>query len=65
MYQLREETITIQCRKADISVVEAAIGEATKACSANMKLKVKATIDKENPLPEGRCVCGRDGVIGG
>lgn len=56
MYQLMEESITVQCRKADIPMVEAAIAEAAKACAESLKINVKATVDKEHPLPEGRCV---------
>lgn len=54
MYQLMEEQITVQCRKADIALVEAAIGEAAKKCAETLKIQVKASIDKENPLPDAR-----------
>ncbi|KAI9018452.1 ATPase, V1/A1 complex, subunit E [Hyaloraphidium curvatum] len=52
MYQLMEEQVSIQCRTADVPLVEAAVADAAKACAENLKIQVKAVIDKENPLPE-------------
>lgn len=56
MYQLMEENVSIQCRSADIPLVEAAIGDAAKTCAETLKIQVKATIDKENPLSDSRYV---------
>jgi hypothetical protein len=49
-----EEQISIQCRKADESMVEAAMADASKACAETLRIQVRAAIDKENPLSDLR-----------
>jgi V-type H+-transporting ATPase subunit E len=52
LYRLMEPEVLIQAREVDFAKVEAAIGEATAQYEKATGQKVKASIDKSNPLPK-------------
>ncbi|KAJ3105534.1 hypothetical protein HDU97_008013 [Phlyctochytrium planicorne] len=51
-YQLMEEKIVIQCRKADHAIVQSALEEAKTAYTKALNKPLKAEIDSSNALPE-------------
>lgn len=53
-YGLNESEVQIRARKADYDVVKKAIDEAAKEYKKKTSKDVTATIDQQNPLPEGR-----------
>jgi V-type H+-transporting ATPase subunit E len=53
-YAMNESTLQIRARKADHELVEKAIESAAAEYKEKTGKEVKATIDKENDLPEGR-----------
>jgi V-type H+-transporting ATPase subunit E len=56
LYAMNESDVDIRCRKADNDVVKKAIDEACKEYKKEEGKEVKATIDEENALPEGKYV---------
>jgi len=48
MYQLNEAVVVVRCRKSDVSIVQSAAGEASKAYKAAMGKECKVDVDKEN-----------------
>ncbi|EGY19751.1 hypothetical protein VD0002_g9756 [Verticillium dahliae] len=52
-YGLNESEVQIRARKADYDVVKKAIDEAAKEYKKKTSKDVTATIDQQNPLPEG------------
>ena len=63
-YALNESALEVRARKADYELVEKAIEEAAAEYKEKVGREIKATIDKENDVPEGRYVhlsgpCGR------
>ncbi|KIN01502.1 hypothetical protein OIDMADRAFT_19312 [Oidiodendron maius Zn] len=62
-YALSEPKLQVRARKADYDIVKKAIDKAAKEYKENTKKSVEATIDEENPQPEG-CVGGLS-IVGG
>ena len=52
-YALNEGKLQVRARKQDYDIVRKAIDAACKECQDNLKKDISATIDEENPLPEG------------
>jgi V-type H+-transporting ATPase subunit E len=52
-YALNEESVQVRARKQDYDLVKKAIEAACKEYKENLKRDISATIDEENPLPEG------------
>ncbi|KAK1768841.1 putative vacuolar atp synthase [Phialemonium atrogriseum] len=63
-YAMDEPAILVRARKQDYDVVRKAIDEATKEYSKALGRDLSATIDEDNPLPEG-CPGGVSIVGGG
>jgi V-type H+-transporting ATPase subunit E len=57
MYALDEPDVVVRARKADYDLVKTAIEGASKEFKEAMGHESNATIDEENPVPEGRYVC--------
>jgi V-type H+-transporting ATPase subunit E len=53
-YALNESNVQIRARKADYDLVKKAIEKATKEYKEKTKKDIEASIDEENPQPEGR-----------
>jgi V-type H+-transporting ATPase subunit E len=53
-YAMNEPELQIRARKADYDLAKKAIGEAQKEYKENVGKETKATIDEENPIPDGR-----------
>jgi V-type H+-transporting ATPase subunit E len=51
-YRLMEPEVLIQAREVDFEKVETAIGEAASQFEKATGQKVKASVDKSNPLPK-------------
>jgi V-type H+-transporting ATPase subunit E len=52
-YALNEEKVQVRARKADYELVKKAIAQACKEYKEKMKKDIEASIDEENPQPEG------------
>jgi len=63
-YALNEGSVQVRARKQDYDLVKKAIEAACKEYKGNLKRDISATIDEENPLPEG-CAGGLSIVGGG
>lgn len=55
-YALNEPNVQIRARAEDSDVIKKAIVEACKEYKGNTKKEISATIDEENPLPQGSYV---------
>jgi len=58
-YALNEQELEVRAREADYDIVEKAIEAAAKEYKEKVGKDIKATIDKENPVAEGRQVIPR------
>lgn len=63
-YALNESKLQIRARKADYDIVKKAIEKACKEYKEKTKKGIEASIDEENPQPEG-CLGGLSIVGGG
>jgi V-type H+-transporting ATPase subunit E len=55
-YALNEPSVQVRARKQDYDTVKKAIEAACKEYKDNLKRDISATVDEENPLPEGSYV---------
>jgi V-type H+-transporting ATPase subunit E len=63
LFAMNEPEVQIRARKADNDVVKKAIADAEKEYKNKVGKEVKATIDEEDPLPEGST--GGVSIVGG
>jgi len=63
-YALNESKVQVRARKPDYDIVEKAIESACKEYKDSLKKDISASIDEENPQPEG-CAGGLSIVGGG
>jgi V-type H+-transporting ATPase subunit E len=52
-YALNEKSVLLRVRKADVAVAKKAAQKACKEYKENLKKDIEASVDEENPLPEG------------
>jgi V-type H+-transporting ATPase subunit E len=53
-YALNEGKVQVRARKADFDITKKAIKKACEEYSKNLKKDIEASVDEQNPLPEGR-----------